>query len=244
MTTTTLTPPGWKLVPETPTEAQLGGVARDVIMAFCAGCLTSRRLLEHLELAGHDIPGWMRDLLETQNPDDHVLSKGTRATLIYRAMVEAAPEAPEQVPKPLMDVVEHILDAGHLNTEDLARLRAAWYAAQPVDLEQAAQPDEVARLVEPQTNAARDVLAERQRQIDVEGWAPEHDDEHSGGGLAVAAACYATAYEGDPVPSLWPWEDSWWKPKDRRSNRVRACALLLAEIERLDRAALAAKGGA
>ena len=92
------------------------------------------------------------------------------------------------------------------------------------------------------TQAARDVLAERQRQIEVEGWTPEHDDEHSGGGLAVAAACYATAYEGDPVPSLWPWEDSWWKPKDRRSNRVRACALILAEIERLDRAALAAKG--
>lgn len=105
---------------------------------------------------------------------------------------------------------------------------------------EAAQPADVARLAT--TKAARDVLAERQRQIDAEGWTPEHDDEHSMGGLAVAAACYATAYEEDPVPSLWPWEDSWWKPKDRRSNRVRACALLLAEIERLDRAALAAKG--
>jgi hypothetical protein len=28
--------------------------------------------------------------------------------------------------KALRDVVEQILDAGHMNTEDLARLRAAW----------------------------------------------------------------------------------------------------------------------
>jgi hypothetical protein len=30
------------------------------------------------------------------------------------------------------------------------------------------------------TQAARDVLAERARQISTEGWTPEHDDEHSG----------------------------------------------------------------
>lgn len=29
-----------------------------------------------------------------------------------------------------------------------------------------------------QTAAARDVLAERQRQISAEGWTPQHDDEH------------------------------------------------------------------
>jgi hypothetical protein len=37
----------------------------------------------------------------------------------------------------------------------------------------------------------------------------------------------------------WPWEDKWWKPKDRRRDLVRAGALIVAEIERLDR--LAAK---
>ncbi|MFY3626070.1 hypothetical protein ACOTFH_05535 [Achromobacter xylosoxidans] len=91
------------------------------------------------------------------------------------------------------------------------------------------------------TAAARDVLAERQRQISVEGWTPEHDDLHTTGALATAAGCYAMftlAYPpGDPV-SFWPWSPSWWKPSDQsRRNLVKAGALILAEIERLDRAA-------
>jgi hypothetical protein len=111
------------------------------------------------------------------------------------------------------------------------------------------------------TKAAHDVLAERQRQISAEGWTPEHDDEHDDGSLAAAAACYAApmATKGKTdtvdgsggrgetavwtpkrfvVPFLWPssWHGGWWKPKDRRSNLVRAGALILAEIERLDRA--------
>lgn len=91
--------------------------------------------------------------------------------------------------------------------------------------------------------AARDVLAERQRQISHEGWTPEHDDEHDGGELADAASCYAheagRSARGDHRdlrPSWWPWEDGW-KPKDARRNLVRAGALILAEIERLDRKA-------
>lgn len=41
------------------------------------------------------------------------------------------------------------------------------------------------------TQAALDVLAERRRQIEAEGWTPEHDDEHSNGELSDAAGCYA-----------------------------------------------------
>ncbi|WYX08184.1 hypothetical protein WJ978_19670 [Achromobacter xylosoxidans] len=41
------------------------------------------------------------------------------------------------------------------------------------------------------TAAARDVLAERQRQISVEGWEPERDDTYRHGELASAAASYA-----------------------------------------------------
>lgn len=91
--------------------------------------------------------------------------------------------------------------------------------------------------------AARDVLAERQRQIEVEGWTPEHDDEHTDGGLAYAAACYAMAVdwdEEDGTPEHWPWAPHAWNPKDERCNLVRAGALIQAEIERLDRAGLAA----
>lgn len=88
------------------------------------------------------------------------------------------------------------------------------------------------------TQAATDVLAERRRQVEVEGWDAEHDDEHADNSLSSAAACYAIAEFASPrtIDNLWPWEQIWWKPKDRRSNLVRAAALLLAEIERLDRA--------
>jgi hypothetical protein len=83
------------------------------------------------------------------------------------------------------------------------------------------------------------IAAERQRQIEGEGWTPEHDDEHADGSLAIAAACYARgrfSRGSDYPPPQWPWSREWWKPKDRRSDLVRAGALIVAEIERLDRA--------
>lgn len=97
---------------------------------------------------------------------------------------------------------------------------------------------------ESMTIAARDVLAERRRQIDVEGWTSEHDDAHASGGMAYAAACYALAGTGPTVNEidlmrLWRWtrwSEEWFKPKGGRRNLVRAAALILAEIERLDRA--------
>lgn len=93
------------------------------------------------------------------------------------------------------------------------------------------------------TQAVLDVLAERRRQIETEGWTPEHDDEHSTQELAFAASCYATADEGDQPPAVWPFHLSWWKPTDRRSNLEKAGALILAEIERLDRMAAEKKEG-
>lgn len=88
------------------------------------------------------------------------------------------------------------------------------------------------------TPAARDVLQERRRQVEVEGWTPTHDDmTHLPDELALAACCYCVADENDAPPAVWPWATEWWKPKDRRRNMVRAAALLLAEIERLDRTA-------
>lgn len=87
-----------------------------------------------------------------------------------------------------------------------------------------------------------DIKAERQRQIDVEGYEPEHDDAHQLEELVLAAACYlerAYVVVDGPMrrpPTGWPWERSAWKPKnDARRNLVRAAALVVAEIERLDR---------
>lgn len=117
--------------------------------------------------------------------------------------------------------------------------------------------------MKPHEYVALEVARERERQMAQEGWTPKHDDAHSKGEMARAAACYAWASslnerhrsvngEGDATDRrmwhgmiilrrLWPWSLSWWKPKDRRRDLIRAAALIVAEIERLDRAAL--KGG-
>jgi len=85
------------------------------------------------------------------------------------------------------------------------------------------------------------IRAERYRQIQDEGWTPAHDDEHELGEMAVAAACYAKNstenYSYNFPPDDWPWEFKWWKQKDPRQDLIRAAALIVAEIERLDRAA-------
>lgn len=88
------------------------------------------------------------------------------------------------------------------------------------------------------------IAAERQRQIAVEGWTPEHDAGHAGNeALARAAAAYATPArlrEQLPVPfaglpALWPWDFCHWKPTpdDRVRELVKAGALIAAEIDRL-----------
>lgn len=82
-----------------------------------------------------------------------------------------------------------------------------------------------------------EVMGERIRQVAVEGWMPEHDN----GELARAAGCYAwIAAQSDGLRDVfitWPaeWTPEWWKPTDRRRDLVKAGALILAEIERLDR---------
>ncbi|MDE7599634.1 hypothetical protein NVR57_13035 [Enterobacter asburiae] len=86
------------------------------------------------------------------------------------------------------------------------------------------------------SSAVSDVLAERRRQVTSEGYRHEQDDRYTDGELREAAACYIVA-EGSPnlVPELWPWPATYWKPTNLRRDLVKAGALLLAEIERLDR---------
>ncbi len=86
--------------------------------------------------------------------------------------------------------------------------------------------------------------AERRRQVDIEGWSLEHDDLYDAGEMAHAAGCYAIAAIrpandrrmglGYP-PDHWPWEVRWWKPADPLTMLVKAGALLIAEVERLER---------
>lgn len=109
-----------------------------------------------------------------------------------------------------------------------------------------------------------EIRTERQRQVEVEGWTAEHDDDHIGGQLARAGAAYAiqgstphgapefyvtakgshagthggTIGSFSPARLVWPWSFDWWKPKGQRRNLIRAAALIVAEIERLDRKAV------
>ncbi len=100
------------------------------------------------------------------------------------------------------------------------------------------------------------ITEERKRQIEKEGWTPEHDDEHVNEEIALAAACYVTPQnhlkfqpegffrgEGDfKIPTLWPWAAKWYKPspdpkiENRIIELVKSGALIAAEIDRLQRA--------
>ncbi|HEJ4912067.1 TPA: hypothetical protein SL629_006802, partial [Pseudomonas aeruginosa] len=73
-----------------------------------------------------------------------------------------------------------------------------------------------------------DVQAERRRQITAEGWTPEHDDLYCAAELPRAAAAYILNGANDEAPAIWPFSAKWWKPRDARSNYVRAGALILA----------------
>jgi hypothetical protein len=103
------------------------------------------------------------------------------------------------------------------------------------------------------SKAMNDVINERLGQQDREGWTLEHDDQHVRGEMATAAYCYVgevcyrrehpNAGLSSAPPAEWPWESAWWKPKGDREDLVRAAALIVAEIERIDRAAEEASNG-
>ncbi|MCR9031271.1 hypothetical protein [Citrobacter amalonaticus] len=84
------------------------------------------------------------------------------------------------------------------------------------------------------SQAARDIWAERQRQQAVKGFSTQQDDTYIGGELAAAAISYIEPME---AADYWPadWHDNSFRPSDYRRNMVKAAALLIAEIERLDR---------
>lgn len=100
----------------------------------------------------------------------------------------------------------------------------------------------------PMSDALRDVVAERRRQVEVKGWTPDHDDEHNAGDIACAGASYALAagdvlgpysqgdagFTAENPPSFWP-SDWRFKPSDPRRMLVKATALTIAELERFDR---------
>ena len=89
------------------------------------------------------------------------------------------------------------------------------------------------------------IARERKRQVEQEGWSMEHDRQHGGAELSLAAACYSIYAAGlmnqmspsedlNGVPLIWPWLEAAWKPSDDPiRNLEKAGALIAAEIDRL-----------
>lgn len=99
-----------------------------------------------------------------------------------------------------------------------------------------------------QTGGAGLILAERERQVREEQWSERHDDAHTAGDLRDAAEAYLRELRfrdqrdgklGRQPSAPWPWDAEYWKPTDDRVRQlVKAGALIAAEIDRLNRAAL------
>lgn len=81
------------------------------------------------------------------------------------------------------------------------------------------------------------VMRERIRQIDQHGYDASHDDSHANGELLEAALAYLTEvttghFAADPI---WPFTEPFLPEHDDVANLIKAMALVLAEIDRLER---------
>lgn len=112
----------------------------------------------------------------------------------------------------------------------------------------AAAPEPLRSAVEserPAYGVLMEVARERARQIG-KGFDASHDDLYTGNELAQAGIAYALASlpAGKAEAVLyWPWAPTFWHPEGQRANLIKAAALLVAEVQRIDRA-IAATGSA
>lgn len=119
--------------------------------------------------------------------------------------------------------------------------------------------DELRRFDPASADAIDRIAAERLRQINGEGWTVEHDDEHAGGEIALAAAAYALAASNNDVAFsglgkapfraernfgstslryfVWPWDKDWFKPTTTERDLEKSGALVVAEMARCSRRA-------
>lgn len=175
---------------------------------------------------------WEHEVRQRANCQDCAITGFVELGCVVNREFTTDPKAP--LVEALRQCVTSMLDSGYSKDSVVIRAAALQLAAHQYG---STSP------------AASDVLAERQRQISAEGWTPEHDDEYDPGTLAAAAAAYTlhaadhlNPYSqgdgGDEAPVMWPWVPaSTWKPTTPRRDLVKAGALIIAEIERLDRTA-------
>lgn len=93
------------------------------------------------------------------------------------------------------------------------------------------------------------IAQERTRQVVTEAMTAQGDAGYRRGQLAYAALAYlqlsamelrdggrAHIATASP-PACWPWDASWWKPRDVRRDLVRAGALIAAQLDAIDQQA-------
>ena len=87
------------------------------------------------------------------------------------------------------------------------------------------------------TTGAGMIVQERRRQVDQEGYSPEHDRgqrwaiTRAGIAYAIASLSTLTDDQHDEAWAWWPWSTEAWKPKDALADLVRAGALIAAAID-------------
>jgi hypothetical protein len=134
---------------------------------------------------------------------------------------------------------------GGCDVDYLAELISARLAAKPSGFHPDADAGTAAS-----AKVAGELFEERVRQQIGEPYTADRDDEYLHGQLENAALTYlqygrddgrfkvAQAYQAEgEAPASWPWEAQFWKPSSRRRMLVKAGALVIAAIERLDREA-------
>jgi hypothetical protein len=183
--------------------------------------------IENSDYDDSPIYGWLSNYGDIEEPTHFI----NLAAPVQAEQAQAEPVAwmnPET-----LDVIHNTRKRAWENDFGMGgKAKAAGYTCRLVA---PAQAEQVA------VRAALDVLAERRRQVEVEGWAAERDDKYINCELARAAATYATCSHIEQLKlcgeQVWPWHPDWWKRSTYRADLVKAGALVLAEIERLDRAA-------
>ena len=87
---------------------------------------------------------------------------------------------------------------------------------------------------------AGELIKERIRQVDEEGFTSQDDDGRQDGSLSLGAAAYCVigTVKNQMARLLWSsglFDPKMFKPAGRRRNLVKAGAMILAEIESIDR---------
>lgn len=190
-----------------------------------------------------DVERWTRQMntLYDDLPEKEKESDRVEADKML-AIVAAAPTLPADVHYPTPNQIKWLRDANEAGYDPVLTVQVLREKVMLLEQQLSAQsalPADVQA-----ADGAELIAQERKRQISKEGYSPEHDDGHKDGELARAAACYAiedlVIDDDSYFWEWWPWDEEWWKPQDRLSNLVRAGALIAAEIDRLQRAALTA----